>query len=101
MTLESFEFIRRFLIHDLPKGLHRIRHYGLFANSSRANNLARARELLNVVSSVASTTEQTDHHSTTLLYPYPSCGAPMLIIETFEHHNAPRAPPNLYAVTSS
>ncbi|KJC62823.1 transposase, partial [Bradyrhizobium sp. LTSPM299] len=46
MTLATFEFIRRFLIHVLPKGLHRIRHYGLFAKGSRADNIARTRELL-------------------------------------------------------
>ena len=48
MTLETHEFIRRFLIHVLPKGLHRIRHYGLFANGGRAENIARARQLLTV-----------------------------------------------------
>jgi hypothetical protein len=48
MTLPTHEFIRRFLTHVLPKGLHRIRHYGLFANGNRAANLARARELLAV-----------------------------------------------------
>ena len=48
MTLAAHEFIRRFLIHVLPTGFHRIRHYGLFANGSRADNIARARELLNV-----------------------------------------------------
>src|SRR6266568_2448790 len=46
MTLAIDEFIRRFLIHVLPRGFHRIRHYGLFANGSRAENIARARELL-------------------------------------------------------
>src|SRR5277367_1688619 len=46
MTLATDEFIRRFLIHVLPKGLHRIRHYGLFAKGSCADNIARARELL-------------------------------------------------------
>ena len=47
MTLPTHEFIRRFLIHVLPKGLHRIRHYGLFANGkNRAANIARARQLL-------------------------------------------------------
>src|SRR6202521_1520864 len=46
MTLPTHEFIRRFLTHVLPKGLHRIRHYGLFANGNRAANIARARELL-------------------------------------------------------
>ena len=46
MTLHPHEFIRRFLLHVLPKGFHRIRHYGLFASSNRAANIARARELL-------------------------------------------------------
>jgi Putative transposase len=46
MTLPTHEFIRRFLMHVLPKGLHRIRHYGLFANGNRLANIARARELL-------------------------------------------------------
>ena len=48
MTLELHEFIRRFLIHVLPKGFHRIRHYGLFASAARRANIARARELLAV-----------------------------------------------------
>ena len=48
MTLDTDEFIRRFLLHVLPGGFHRIRHYGLFANGGRAENIARARELLNV-----------------------------------------------------
>jgi hypothetical protein len=46
MTLPTHEFIRRFLMHVLPKGFHRIRHCGLFANGNRAVNIARARELL-------------------------------------------------------
>jgi hypothetical protein len=50
MTLATGEFIRRFLMHVLPKGLHRIRHYGLFANGSRAENLARIRALLEAAS---------------------------------------------------
>src|SRR6202158_6102369 len=48
MTLPPHEFIRRFLMHVLPAGFHRIRHYGLFANSRRADNIAQARRLLNV-----------------------------------------------------
>jgi hypothetical protein len=48
MTLATHEFIRRFLMHVLPEGVHRIRHYGLFANGHRAANIARARELLAV-----------------------------------------------------
>src|SRR5712691_5824531 len=46
MTLATDEFIRRFLIHVLPKGFHRIRHYGLLANGHRAENIAHARKLL-------------------------------------------------------
>ena len=48
MTLDADELIRRFLIHVLPDGFHRIRHYGLFANGGRGENIARARQLLNV-----------------------------------------------------
>ena len=57
MTLATHEFIRRFLIHVLPKGFHRIRHYGLLANGNRAANIARARELL----AVPSRSEQPEH----------------------------------------
>src|SRR4026209_2315237 len=53
MTLSAEEFMRRFLLHVLPGGFHRIRHYGLLANAARRNNLARARELLHVVSEPA------------------------------------------------
>ena len=48
MTLATDEFIRRFLIHVLPQGFHRIRHYGLLANGARADNIAHARALLAV-----------------------------------------------------
>ena len=48
MTLATDEFIRRFLLHVLPRGFHRIRHYGLLAGSARKMSLALARELLNV-----------------------------------------------------
>jgi len=48
MTLSTGEFIRRFLIHVLPHGFHRIRHYGLLASGTRADNIAQARRLLDV-----------------------------------------------------
>src|SRR5438445_1564497 len=87
MTLATGEFIRRFLIHVLPKGLHRIRHYGLFANGSRAENVGRARELL-VVPPPATNPEKPAEtetgESSSLSYPCPCCGGRMLIIETFE-----------------
>ena len=46
MTLDAAEFIRRYLLHVLPSGFHRIRHYGLFASAARARNIEKARHLL-------------------------------------------------------
>ncbi len=96
MTLAAHEFIRRFLIHVLPSGFHRIRHYGLFANGGRARNLARARELLGVVVQrrEADTTDAAnDNEAQTPAQPCPRCGGRMIIIETFERGVQPRAPP--------
>jgi hypothetical protein len=92
MTLASDEFIRRFLIHILPSGFHRIRHYGLFANGGRAENLARARQLLGVPAShdETSDTDETPMHAP----PCPCCGSPMIIIETFERGSQPRTQPS-------
>jgi Putative transposase len=86
MTLTSDEFIRRFLIHVLPSGFHRIRHYGLFANGGRAENLARARELLGV-SSTQSEPSDTDADASPMP-PCPCCGGRMIIIEIFARLNA-------------
>jgi hypothetical protein len=95
MTLTNHEFIRRFLIHVLPGGFHRIRHYGLFANGSRADNIARARELLAVP------TPKTDRAAASnasepseLAHPCPCCGGRMIIIETFERGTTPRYRPS-------
>ncbi len=94
MTLASGEFIRRFLIHVLPSGFHRIRHYGLFANGGRAENLARARELLAVETRQDQPEPVIDaDEPPSLSIPCPCCGGRMIIIETFEHNSAPRAPP--------
>jgi hypothetical protein len=95
MTLVTGEFIRRFLLHVLPHGFHRIRHYGLFANGARADNLARARELLNVTAPQDKTEPitETDDRMERLKQPCPCCGGPMIIIETFEPGHRPRAPP--------
>jgi Putative transposase/Transposase zinc-binding domain len=97
MTLKPDEFIRRFLIHVLPNGFHRIRHYGLFANSARADNIARARELL------ATPTPQTkpDHapganaatEPPTFLHPCPCRGGRMITIETFKRGSTPHHRP--------
>jgi hypothetical protein len=95
MTLEASEFIRRFLIHVLPRGFHRIRHYGLFANGNRAENLSRARDLLNAPTpKVEKPDDIADNgEPRTLAHPCPCCGGPMIIIETFERGALPRAPP--------
>ena len=87
MTLATGEFIRRFLIHVLPSGFHRIRHYGLFASGVCAKNLARARELLAMPpppnqAAQADTGECTQPPSP--LPPCPCCGGRMIIIETFQ-----------------
>jgi Putative transposase/Transposase zinc-binding domain len=99
MTLPIHEFIRRFLMHVLPKSFHRIRHYGLFANGNRAANLARARELLHVAPpATASETVETAAASEPRVEPCPCCGGRMLVIETFARgcepkHRPQRAPP--------
>ena len=90
MTLTAEAFIRRFLIHVLPKGFHRIRHYGLFANGGRAENLDRARRLLDVPAPRGETGTE-DHETTSLAQPCPSCGGPMSVIETFQPGHQPRA----------
>jgi hypothetical protein len=96
MTLATDEFIRRFLIHVLPKGFHRIRHYGLFAGNKRVDNITRARELLNAP---APQTELRDavapdaDEPQTLSHPCPCCGGRMIIIETFERGSTPRHRP--------
>src|SRR5437879_953901 len=85
MTLATDEFIRRFLIHVLPTGFHRIRHYGLFANGSRADNIAQARKLLTVPPPKIKAHQTADaSEPTALSHPCPCCGGRMIIIETFE-----------------
>src|SRR5450830_1876034 len=94
MTLASDEFIRRFLIHVLPHGFHRIRHYGLFASAGRAENIARARELLHLPKPQSNPTDaDTIDESPTLSHPCPCCGGRMIIIETFERGSAPHYRP--------
>ncbi len=94
MSLDAHEFIRRFLIHVLPQGFHRIRHYGLFANGNRTANLARARQLLAMPPPETKTDESGDDaEPQALALPCPRCGGPMITIETFERGQQPRAPP--------
>ena len=96
MTLATGEFIRRFLIHVLPKGFHRIRHYGLFANGNRAENIARARELLAMPAShtVPETTARLEPDQPCVLpRPCPCCGGRMIVIETFAPGCQPKHQP--------
>jgi hypothetical protein len=93
MTLTSDEFIRRFLIHVLPGGFHRIRHYGLLANARRRDNLVRARQILAVTEPINET--QVDAPSAT--YTCRSCEAPMVIVETLAPKYRARAPPRRIA----
>jgi hypothetical protein len=89
MTLAAHEFIRRFLIHVLPSGFHRIRHYGLFASGSRADNLARARQLLAVLEPHNQRADAPDDNEPPLTRPCPCCGGRMIVIETFERSGSP------------
>ena len=99
MTLATDEFIRRFLLHILPKGFHRIRHYGLFANTGRAANIARLRELLgSMPPAEASASPGQDEPAETVLPPCPCCGGRMIVIEIFERGTQPRYRPPSAAV---
>ena len=99
MTLEAGEFIRRFLIHVLPKGFHRIRHYGLLANGgvTRAEKLARARDLIAAAEPLNPPQGGTHQDAAcedtsapaTLDHPCPCCGSRMVIIEVFEAGRTP------------
>ena len=98
MTLAVDEFIRRFLLHVLPDGFHRIRHYGLFANGRRAENIARARQLLDVPAPQANTDQPDsgdDGGPQIAPCPCPCCGGRMIIIETFERGTTPRHSPTV------
>jgi hypothetical protein len=97
MTLAADEFIRRFLLHVLPKGFHRIRHYGLLASPSCKANVARARQLIAApmpetkpltAHDTAEPDAATDHRP-----PCPCCGGRMILVEVFGRGGAPRGPP--------
>ena len=95
MTLDPAEFIRRFLLHVLPSGFHRIRHYGLFASAVRAQNVERARQLL-AKSEAASqryrAEAESDIEKPATAPRCPCCGGRMIIIETFEGVRPARPP---------
>jgi hypothetical protein len=91
MTLTTTEFIRRFLLHVLPRGFHRIRHYGLLAASSRKISIALARQLLDVAPPLP---DDEPIKPDDVRLPCPCCGGHMVVIEAFERWQQPRAPPS-------
>ena len=97
MRLATPEFIRRFLIHVLPDGFHRIRHYGLLASSARKTNITKIRALLAVQSEKGTAEQEMEPETTslTLREPCPCCGGPMRVIDIFRRGQIPmsRAPP--------
>jgi len=108
MTLATGEFIRRFLIHVLPKGFHRIRHYGLFANGNRAESIARARALLAMPAPQrqSETTAASEPDQPCVLpRPCPCCGGRMIVIEIFapgcEPRHRPARQPSMIRIDTS
>jgi hypothetical protein len=108
MTLAAHEFIRRFLIHVLPHGFHRIRHYGLFANGNCAANIEGARQLLAVAPNAKepeTPKAEAPDQPRTLPRPCPCCGGRMIIIETFargcEPRHRPAPPPAVIRIDTS
>ena len=94
MTLSTDEFMRRFLIHVLPSGFHRIRHYGLLANARRKKNLVLVRNLLHATPDASPENEDTSAGTTTQpTFVCPDCGAAMVIVETLVRASSIRAPP--------
>ncbi len=98
MTLDAGEFMRRFLLHVLPRGFHRIRHYGLMANADRKDKLATARALLAQPAppvapapSPTATAAPVSPRPATFFCPH--CGAPMIVIAILARQHPPRAPP--------
>ena len=93
MTLDVHEFMRRFLLHVLPHGFHRIRHYGIIANAGRKKNLAKARELLDVMADLPRLEVAGATATTRPTFVCPHCGAAMSIVDTFLRGQPIRAPP--------
>ncbi|PJC18122.1 MAG: IS91 family transposase [Comamonadaceae bacterium CG_4_9_14_0_8_um_filter_57_21] len=93
MTLEPGEFMRRFLLHVLPSGFHRIRHYGLIANNARKEKLALARELLQVVPKSVASDADAPKDDVRPTFVCSHCGSPMVIVRMLLRQRAIRAPP--------
>ncbi len=103
MRLPTAEFIRRFLIHVLPSGFHRIRHSGFLANGIRRNRIAKIRRLLNAEPEPAQTPDEAtsaERDDQPAHPPCPKCGGAMVVVEAFLRGQAPksRAPPREEAV---
>jgi hypothetical protein len=101
MRLATDEFIRRFLIHVLPDGFHRIRHYGLLASGARKRNVEAIRRLLGTAPTASNEATDTDPvPPLSLREPCPDCGSVMRIVETFRRGERPatRASPRKAAV---
>ena len=98
MTLTADEFIRRFLLHVLPKGFHRIRHYGLLAGATRKVVLNHVRQLLGIAPP-AITNAQVEPDD--IRPPCPCCGGHMVVVETFERQRQPRAPPTAASLSGT
>ena len=94
MTVSVDEFLRRFLMHVLPRRFHRIRYYGLFANGGRAENIARSRALLGMRAAEPKPVDEASAGEPAV-HPQkcPCCGGRMLVIETFERGTQPRYRP--------
>jgi hypothetical protein len=93
MTLTTDEFMRRFLLHILPSGFHRIRHYGLLANAGRRDHLAQVRELLQVAPEPQGTHADAPEKVVQPTFVCPDCGAEMIIVEILARQPLIRAPP--------
>ena len=105
MTLATSEFIRRFLIHVLPRGQHRIRHYGFYGNGNRAANIARIRRLLGAKTpdreyANDDSINDADQPPRVLALPCPCCGGQLIIVETIAPAQHSRAPPKPHRATA-
>ena len=95
MTARPHEFIRRFLLHVLPSGFHRIRHYGLLAGAMRADNIDRVRQLLAAAEAAPQPSREADDAAEDVspVRRCPCCGGRMIVVETFEGSRPWRSPP--------
>jgi hypothetical protein len=95
MTLSAAEFIRRFLLHVLPRGFHRIRHYGFLTGSNRTAGLDHIRAVLGVPAPPRPSADAPDPQDSPgqARPPYPCCGGPMTIVGSFAGWHQPRGPP--------